>query len=174
MKAQAPVAIAAYIAAIVAANVLTNIFGLVSTGFGLLVTAGTFAAGFALLARDFVQKHAGIPWVFAGIAIGGLLSWVLSTPGLALASVVAFTVAELVDLAVYTPLAKRGFVRAALASNVVAAPVDTIIFLSIAGFPLTVPVIAGQLVGKLLWATIIPLALYVLGRRVANRKAITA
>lgn len=167
-------AVTVYVAAIVAANVLTNLFGLVPAGFGLLVTAGTFAAGFALLARDFVQKHAGIPWVFTGIAIGGLLSWLLASPGLALASVVAFTAAELVDLAVFTPLQKSGFVRAALVSNVVSAPVDTIAFLAIAGFPLTAPVIAGQLVGKLLWATAIPLALYVIGTRAVRSQPVNA
>lgn len=161
----------AYVAAIVAANVLTNLFGAVPAGFGLMVTAGTFAAGFALLARDFVQKLAGIPWVFVGIAIGGLLSWWLSSPGLALASVTAFTLAELVDLAVFTPMVRHGFVRAAAVSNVVAAPIDTFVFLSIAGFPLTAPIIIGQLVGKLLWATAIPLAVYAIATR---RRQVTA
>ena len=50
------IATLAYAASIVAANYLTAHYGLVPAGFGLLVTAGTYAAGFALLARDFVQS----------------------------------------------------------------------------------------------------------------------
>jgi uncharacterized PurR-regulated membrane protein YhhQ (DUF165 family) len=164
-------ALAVYIAAIVAANVLTTHFGLVPVGFGLLVPAGTYAAGFALLARDVVQRAAGIPWVFAGIAIGGLLSWLMATPGLALASVTAFTVAELADLAIYTPTERRyGFVPAALASNAVGAPIDTLIFLTLAGFPLTWQTFAGQLIGKWFWATLLPVLIYVAGRSAFQRR----
>jgi uncharacterized PurR-regulated membrane protein YhhQ (DUF165 family) len=53
-----------------------------------------------------------------------------------------------VDLAVYQPLRRRGWIRAALASNTVGAVVDTVLFLTIAGFPIagTVP---GQLFAKM-------------------------
>lgn len=163
-------ATAVYIASIVAANIMTAHLGLVPVGFGLLVTAGTFAAGFALLARDFVHQAGGLQLVLAGIVAGAVLSWFMASPALAVASTVAFTAAELVDLLVFTPLRRHGFARAALASNVVSAPVDTIAFLVLAGFPLTWPAVAGQLVGKLLWATLVPLALYVGGRRAVRRE----
>ena len=54
------IALATYIASIVAANWMTTTFGLVPIGFGLLVTAGTFAAGFALsrMAADPVFQAA--------------------------------------------------------------------------------------------------------------------
>jgi len=60
------------------------------------------------------------------------------TPGwrLALASGVAFTLSELADWAVYRPLRERGWVPAAVASNIVGAIVDSAVFLAIAGFPL--------------------------------------
>jgi uncharacterized PurR-regulated membrane protein YhhQ (DUF165 family) len=158
-------ALTVYVGAIVAANVLTSHFGLVPVGFGLMVPAGTYAAGFALLARDFLQRAGGVRWVFVGIAIGGLLSWWMASPGLALASVAAFTVAELADLAIYTPTAaRRGFVTGALASNTVAAPIDTWVFLTIAGFPLTWQTFVGQLIAKLLWATVVPLIVWVTAR----------
>jgi uncharacterized PurR-regulated membrane protein YhhQ (DUF165 family) len=163
-------ATAIYIAAIVTANIMTEHLGLVPVGFGLLVTAGTFAAGFALLARDFVHEAGGLRLVLAAIAIGAALSWFMATPALAIASTVAFTAAELVDLLVFTPLRRHGFARAALASNAVSAPVDTVVFLALAGFPLTWPAVLGQLVGKLLWATLVPLALYVGGRRAVRRE----
>jgi hypothetical protein len=161
-----------YVAAIVAANVATARWGLVPAGFGLLVTAGTYFAGFALLARDFVQRFGRIPWVLAGIAVGGVLSWLLASPALAVASCAAFLLAELADLLVYTPLHRRGFVRAAALSNVVSAPIDTLVFLWLAGFPITVHVLAGQLVAKLLWATAVPLLVYVLARRFARHEVL--
>ena len=78
---KAATSVAAYAAAIASANMLTAHFGLVPVGFGLMVTAGTYAAGFALLARDFVQRYAGIWWALVGVLVGIVLSWVLATPG---------------------------------------------------------------------------------------------
>ena len=153
-------ALAVYVGTIVAANVLTDRLGLVPVGFGLLVTAGTFAAGGALLARDVVQRTGGRVWVAVGITVGGVLSWVLASPALALASVLAFTCSELVDWAVFTRALPWGFIGAALLSAVVAAPVDTVLFLWVAGFPLTWQTILGQFLGKVVWATLVPLALY--------------
>jgi hypothetical protein len=142
----------------------------VPVGFGLLVTAGTYAAGAALLVRDFLHRAAGVGWVLAGIGVGGIVSWWASSPALAVASVAAFGASELADLAVFTPLRSTGFIRASAASNLISAPIDTFAFLLIAGFPLTAPVVIGQLVGKLLWATAVPLALYAGGRRAVLRQ----
>jgi uncharacterized PurR-regulated membrane protein YhhQ (DUF165 family) len=155
------VALAVYIGAIVAANILSANFGLVPVGFGLLVSAGTYAAGFALLSRDFVHNLLGIRGVAVGIAVGLVFSWILATPALALASAVAFLVAELADLAVFIKIRRRGFARAALVSNIVSAPVDTVLFLWIAGFPLIFESIVGQMIGKIVWATVIPLVFFV-------------
>ncbi len=163
------VALLVYVGAIVAANILSANFGLVPVGFGLLVSAGTYAAGFALLSRDFVHAYLGVRGVLVGIAVGLVLSWFLATPALAVASAVAFLVAELADMFVFLWIRPRGFVRAAFISNCVSAPVDTVLFLWIAGFPLTFESIVGQMVGKILWATIVPLALYVAVRMVARR-----
>ncbi|KAF2418117.1 VUT family protein [Microbacterium sp. B35-30] len=155
------IALAVYIGAILAANILSANFGLVPVGFGLVVSAGTYAAGFALLSRDFVHTYLGVRGVLLGMAVGLVLSWFLATPALAMASAVAFLVAELADMLVFLWARPRGFVRAALISNCVSAPVDTVLFLWIAGFPLMFESIVGQMVGKILWATIVPLAIYV-------------
>lgn len=157
-----------YVAAIVAANYMTAHLGLVGVGFGLLVTAGTFAAGFALLARDFVQRVGGIRLALAAVAVGGALSWSLASPALAVASTIAFVAAELADLGVFTPLRERSFAVAALASNVVAAPIDTVLFLHMAGFGVTAEAVAGQFIGKVVWATLLPLSLYMGGRACAT------
>jgi uncharacterized PurR-regulated membrane protein YhhQ (DUF165 family) len=126
-------ALTAYILAILAANWLTTHYGMTHLpGMTLTVTAGTYAAGAALLLRDAVQDYAGTSWVFAGIAAGGVLTAVMS-PALAVASVTAFVIAELCDWGVYTPLRTRGWGRAALASGIVGALVDTAVFLSLLG-----------------------------------------
>lgn len=173
-RTKAVAAVVGYAAAIVGANVLTFHFGMVPVGFGMLVTAGTYAAGLALLARDFVHRYAGIRWVLAGVAAGVALSWLLASPALALASAVAFAVAELVDLLLYVRIRPRGFARAALLSNVISAPLDTVLFLAIAGFPLTLESVAGQFVGKVLWATVIPLGLFVVIRHALLREPVDA
>ena len=168
------VALTVYIAAIVAANIVTNHYGLVSVGFSCMVTAGTYCAGFALLARDYVHRYAGVPWVLVGITIGGLVSWITTTPTLALASTVAFVGAELLDLGVFAAIYDRlGMFGGALVSNIVSAPVDTVLFLAIAGFPLTYASVTGQFIGKVLWATLVPLAL-VEGTRAVLRKPVNA
>lgn len=143
----------AYLATIVLANYLTARYGFVAVGFGLAATAGTYLAGAAFVARDAVQDSAGRAWALAALVVGGALSWFLATPQLAVASAVAFLVSELADMAVYTPLRKRGYVRAAVASNLVGSVADTLLFLWLAGFGLAPLVVAGQLVGKA-WVTV--------------------
>ncbi|MEV6146361.1 VUT family protein [Streptomyces sp. NPDC051992] len=150
-----PAALTGYAGTIVAANYLTSRYGMVHVAPGLMVTAGTFAAGAALLMRDAVQDTLGRWWVLAGIATGGALTWATS-PTLAAASTAAFLFAELADMAVYTPLRSRGWARAVFASNTVGAIVDTLLFLWLAGFPITAAAVSGQLVGKLAWATALP------------------
>lgn len=168
-------ALAAYVGAVVAANLMTTHLGLVSVGFGLLVTAGTFAAGFALLARDFIQRYGGYVPVFFAIGVGTVLSLFIADPHIAGASAIAFVGAELVDLLVFTPVRDRaGFVAGAISSNVVSAPVDTVLFLVLAGFPLTWEAVTGQFIGKVVLATLIPLALYVIGRRALLREPLVA
>jgi len=151
---------------VLAANLLTARYGLVPVGFGLAATAGTYAAGLCLLARDWVHDTAGRRAVLAAIAAGGLASAALAGPQLAVASASAFVVSELADLAVYQPLRRRGFIRAALASNAVGAPVDTILFLALAGFGIWAA-LPGQLLAKST-ATVIPVAV-VLGVRALLR-----
>lgn len=141
-------ALAAYIGSILAANYLTSTLGLVPIGFGLAVTAGTFAAGAALILRDWVQTAGGRWWVAAAIVAGIALSWWLADPFIALASAVAFAASELVDWGVFSRVRGRSLAAAVLASSVVSAPVDTVLFLWIAGFGVTWQAVAGQFIVK--------------------------
>jgi queuosine precursor transporter len=154
-----------FIATIVAANYVTTRYGIVPLGFGLVATAGTYFVGLAFILRDAVQDLLG-RWVFAIIGAGAVLSFAISSPAIAVASATAFLLSELADLAVYTPLRERGYLRAAVASNIVGAVVDTAVFLTIAGFPLR-QAFVGQVVGKL--ALTLLAVLIVTGVRVGRR-----
>jgi hypothetical protein len=147
-------AVVAYLGSIVAANWLTARYGFVPVGVGLYATAGTYAAGAAFVARDAVQDTSGRLVALAVLAAGAALSWFVATPQLAVASAVAFGLSELADMAIYTPLRKRGYARAAVASNLVGSVVDTVVFLWLAGFGLAALVVLGQLVGKA-WITVV-------------------
>lgn len=144
----AALAIAGYIGSIVAANWLTTTYGLVPIGFGLAVTAGTFAAGAALVLRDAVQVTAGKWIVLAAILVGCAVSYVVSDPFIAYASALAFLASELVDFAIFTPLRPRSVALAVVVSSVVSAPVDTVLFLHIAGFGVTWQAVLGQFIVK--------------------------
>ena len=149
-------ALAVYAAAIPAANWLIRSAGttvlpdgthLAPVGFGLLAPSGVYAAGVSFVARDVVQRALGRRLALAAIALGTLLS-VLVSPQLALASGSAFLVSELADFAVYTPLQRRHFLLAVLLSGVVGSLLDSLIFLGVAGIPLAVA-LPGLLLGKL-------------------------
>jgi uncharacterized PurR-regulated membrane protein YhhQ (DUF165 family) len=113
-----------------------------------MVTAGTFAAGFALIARDAVQVSAGKIVVLLAIIAGAAISAITSNPTIALASGIAFLVSELIDFAVFTPLKEKSLARAVVISSVVSAPVDTVLFLYLAGFGITWQAVLGQFIIK--------------------------
>lgn len=160
------VAVICFVGTILAANYVTTEYGMVPVGFGLTATAGTYFAGLAFILRDLVQDRAGRPAVVAIIHAGAALSYLISAPFIAIASAVAFLLSEAADFAVYTPLRKRGYIRAAVASNVAGAVVDTLLFLTIAGFPLS-QAFAGQMVGKV--AITLAAAALVAGVRFSRR-----
>lgn len=145
-----PLAAVSFLACVLAANYVTSSYGMVPVGFGLVATAGTYFAGLSFVLRDAVQDTAGRWAAVALILVGAGLSYLVSDPFIATASGAAFLASELADLAIYTPLRRHGYVRAAVASNVIGAVVDTFLFLSVAGFPVVASSVAGQLVGKLI------------------------
>lgn len=161
------------VATILVANYVTSRYGLIPVGFGLSATAGTYLAGIAFILRDSFQDVAGRLAVIGLIVLGAVLSFAISDAFIALASGVAFLVSELADLAVYTPLRERGYIRAAVASNIVGAVVDTFLFLWIAGFAVTGGNVAGQIVGKLT-VTVIAIAAVLTYRALRQRQAVTA
>lgn len=118
---------------------------------GLMAPSGVLMIGAALVLRDVVQNLMGVRGALFAVLCGTLLSLVFAPPSLVAASALAFLVAELLDLAVYTPIRKRSLVLAVLASGFVGAIADSAMFLWVAFGSLEF--IAGQVVGKL-WMTI--------------------
>jgi hypothetical protein len=150
----APVLAVGLLATVVAANWLVATYGLVAAGFGFIVPAGTYAAGLALGLRDGLDRIGGLWWVLGAITGGVILSAVLASPELAVASAVAFGLGELTDLLVWRRLRAFGWRRALVASNAVGALVDTWVFLPLAGFPVTVSSVGGQFLVKAVYLTL--------------------
>jgi uncharacterized PurR-regulated membrane protein YhhQ (DUF165 family) len=113
---------------------------------GLMAPSGVIMAGAALVLRDLVQRRLGTAASSLAILAGAVLSALLAPPALVIASAAAFLLSEFADLAVYTPLARRGLIAAVVASSVVGLVVDSIVFLWLAFGSLEF--LLGQIVGK--------------------------
>jgi uncharacterized PurR-regulated membrane protein YhhQ (DUF165 family) len=150
----------AYIGVILGSNWAIQHYGVVGVGFGLVAPAGVYLVGVAFTLRDLTQRLLGRRWVIVAILVGALASWFVAS-SFAVASGAAFLVSETADLAVYTPLERR-WLSAVVASNVVGAVVDSIVFLWLAFSSLAF--LKGQVVGKL-WMTVAAVVLLAALRR---------
>lgn len=157
--------VAGYVATIVAANYAVRRFGLVPVGLGLVAPAGVYFVGLAFTLRDLTQETLGRLGTLAAIAAGAALSYATNSGRLALASGVAFAASEAADFAVYTPLRRRGWLRAVAASNAVGLVVDSWLFLTLAFGSTTF--LPGQIVGKA-WMTLLAVVLLASGRRISR------
>ena len=153
-----------FIATILGANWAIQVFGLVPVGPNLLAPAGVYFAGLAFTFRDLAQEKVSRGWIVAAIAAGAVLSAAVSTK-FAVASGIAFLISELLDFAVYTPLRRRNWIGAVVASNVVGLIADSVLFLVLAFGSLQY--LSGQVIGKA-WMTLLAVAvLWLLRRRMA-------
>lgn len=132
---------------------------------GIMAPSGVLTAGGALVLRDIVQRCLGAWWGLLAIAIGAVVSLLVAPPALALASAAAFTSSEIVDFAIYTPLQKRGWTKAVLASSGVGILVDSIIFLWLAFGSLAL--LPGQVIGKL-WSIAFAIPLIHMTRKMTS------
>ncbi len=112
----------------------------------VMAPSAVLMIGLALVLRDMVQRRLGINWALFAIIVGAGLSFMIAPPALVIASTAAFLLSELADLAIYTPLQKRGLVLAVIASSLVGLVVDSAIFLQLAFGSLDF--LAGQVIGK--------------------------
>lgn len=140
----------------------------VNVGFGLWgpVPAVFALVGLAMVARDFVNESWGRPVVAALIVVGAGISALLAAPAIALASVVAFVVAESLDFGVFVAVRDRlGLVYGVAISGVVGSIADSLIFLTIAFGSLAF--FTQQVTGKLIatFAAVTVIALVQVARR---------
>ena len=173
------VSLAAFIGCVPAANWLIAHVGavcvpdgpcLIPVWPGILAPSGVLLAGLSFVLRDLVQEALGPILAIAAVLIGGVIAALIASPILALASVVAFLIAEMVDLVVFTGLRRRGLVLASVASSVVGLLLDSLIFVQIAfGNP---AYIVGQSIGKA-WMVLAALPLLIAIQRTRRSSAST-
>lgn len=156
---------ASYLGSIVLGVWAVAALGVVPVGFGLMAPAAVYFVGLSLVLRDALQERTGKTVAVVAVLAGAALSALIS-PTLALASGVAFLVSELVDLVVFSALRRWGFAVAALGSNVISIPIDSLVFLSLAFGSLAF--LPGQILGKAV-ATVLAVAAVVVIRRAARR-----
>lgn len=133
---------------------------------GLTAPSGVLMIGLALVLRDLVQRSLGVKWAAGAVLVGAALSAFFAPPALVVASAAAFLLSEMADLAVYTPLQKRGLVLAVFASSVVGLVIDSAVFLYLAFGSLDY--IWGQIVGKA-WMVLAALPVIHLLRRTERK-----
>ncbi len=119
---------------------------IIPVGPGLTAPSGVLLVGLALVLRDLVQRRLGLLWAVCAIVVGAFLSTMFAAPSLAMASAAAFLSSEIADLLVFTPLQKKGLVKAAFVSSIVGLVVDSVMFLWLAFGSLDF--LAGQVAGK--------------------------
>jgi uncharacterized PurR-regulated membrane protein YhhQ (DUF165 family) len=159
----------AYIAAIVAANVLTAELApwlIHLDGQVIAITAGTWAIGFTFWLRDLVQREHGIRVAWGAIACALATNLVLSLAyadllWITVASGLAFACSESLDTIVYTVTRGRLGARIAV-SGLVSCPLDSAVFVLVGLSPLTTGIIGWNAVGLTILAqAVIKLALNV-------------
>jgi len=101
--------------------------------------AGVFCIGGVLVLRDWIQQLRGLTWTMPLVYAAGLISWAAgdlagwtSLEKIAIASVVAFTVSETIEAAIFTPIRKRNLSLGVAASATIGNAVDSYLFLLIA------------------------------------------
>ena len=101
-----------------------------------LLTFAAFTFPVAFLVTDLTNRLFGAAAarkvVFAGFAIAVLVSIVVASPRIAIASGSAFLISQLMDVSIFDKLRAGQWWRAPLVSSMVGAVVDTFIFFSFA------------------------------------------
>jgi uncharacterized PurR-regulated membrane protein YhhQ (DUF165 family) len=101
-----------------------------------LLTYAAFTFPVAFLVTDLTNRLFGAAAarkvVFAGFAIAVLVSIILASPRIAIASGSAFLISQLLDVSIFDRLRSGQWWRAPLVSSMVGAVVDTFIFFSFA------------------------------------------
>lgn len=128
-----------YIVCIVLSNVLTAKFQPLFISF-FIIPYGTFFISFNFIIRDYLQKIIGKTKIYFLIVfsmfISGAISFLLEdTLTVAIVSVVAFLISEIIDTEVYSKL-KKNFPEKVLISGLFGGFFDSVIFVIFALSPI--------------------------------------
>jgi queuosine precursor transporter len=126
-----PVWTALYVAAIVLVNWMFTSIAPWPTPLGDLYLAN-IVVGFVFVLRDYAQREFGHR-VLLATALGGVITWFMVDPAIAIASITAFILSESADWGVYSFL-RRPLSQRILISSLIAIPLDTLAFQYLAGY----------------------------------------
>lgn len=119
-------ALGIYVFVILAVNIGFSYVPLIDTPLGTF-SPMAIIVGIVFVARDFAQRNCG-HWVWVGMILGTVFSYIFADPYVATASAAAFFISEAVDWGIYT-VTKKPFGERVLISSAIATPVDTGVFL---------------------------------------------
>ncbi len=126
------------------------------------LTWGAFTYPVCFLVTDLTNRMHGAAAarrvVYVGFAAAVLLSVLLATPRIAVASGLAFLAAQLLDVSVFDWLRRRAWWQAPLVSSLLGSAVDTALFFSAAFYGTDVPWITLGM-GDFLWKAAFALAM---------------
>jgi uncharacterized PurR-regulated membrane protein YhhQ (DUF165 family) len=142
------IALAAMTLVVLSSNILVQ-HPVQHLGLGDYLTWGAFSYPFSFLVTDLSNRRFGPQGarrvVYAGFVLAVLLSMVLATPRIAVASGAAFLLAQLLDIGIFTRLRDRAWWLPPFASSVVSSALDTAIFFSVAFYCGLVPGLGGTI-----------------------------
>ncbi|HLM38772.1 MAG TPA: queuosine precursor transporter [Microvirga sp.] len=142
------IALAAMTLVVLSSNILVQ-HPVQHLGLGDYLTWGAFSYPFSFLVTDLSNRRFGPQGarrvVYAGFVLAVLLSMVLATPRIAIASGAAFLLAQLLDIGIFTRLRDRAWWLPPFASSVVSSALDTAIFFSVAFYCGLVPGLGGTI-----------------------------
>ena len=142
------------------------------------LTYGAFVYPVSFLVSDLCNRRLGVSAarrvVLAGFVVALVLSAVLATPRIAIASLSAYLVAQLLDVQLFNALRRLSWWRPPLISSTVASTVDTALFFGIAFAGTGLPWVTwalGDYAVKLLMALLMLIPFRALMRRDAEAAA---
>lgn len=131
------VAVIAMVVVVASANVLVQV------PINEWLTYGAFTYPISFLVTDLTNRRYGPAAarrvVYVGFALAVVLSIVLATPRIALASGAAFLVAQLLDVLIFDRLRRRTWWQAPFISSSIASAIDTLLFFALAFAGTAVP-----------------------------------
>lgn len=139
MGARFALAVAAMAVVVTASNFLVQFpvdarFGAIDLA--EILTWGAFTYPIAFLVNDLTNRHFGPARarlvVLVGFAIAVVMSVVLASPRIAIASGTAFLVAQLLDTQIFDRLRAASWWKAPLVSSTIGSTIDTVLFFGIA------------------------------------------